>query len=67
MYFVAPERLASNLWFKPFKSFKQFKSLTLPVQSYDPSGALKRNLSQRRPLFAQDLRSLCGDKNRLTA
>ena len=44
MYFVALERLASHAWFKPFKSFKQFKSLTLPVHSYDPSGALKRNL-----------------------
>jgi hypothetical protein len=63
----ALERLASNPWFKPFKLFKQFKSLTLPVQSHDPSGALKRNLSQRRSPFAQDLRSLCGDENRLTA
>ncbi len=44
MYFVALKRLAPHVWFKPFKSFKQFKSLTLPVQNYDPSGALERNL-----------------------
>ena len=67
MYVVALERLASSPWFKPFKSFKQFKSLTLPVRSHDRSGASKRNLSQRRPLFAQDLRFVRGDENRLTA
>jgi hypothetical protein len=64
MYFVALERLASQVRFKPFKSFK---SLTLLVQSYNFSSALKRNLSQRRPPFAQDLRFVRGDKHRLTA
>ena len=67
MYFVALERLASQVRFKPFKSFKQFKSLTLLVQSYNFSSALKRNLSQRRPPFAQDLRFVRGDEHRLTA
>ncbi len=34
--FVALDVFPSHAWFKPFKSFKQFKSLTLPVQRHDP-------------------------------
>ena len=44
MYFVALDGFGSHAWFKPFKSFKQFKSLSLQVRSYNPSGALERNL-----------------------
>ena len=32
---VAPDDSGSHAWFKPFKSFKQFKSLTRPVESHD--------------------------------
>ena len=35
MLSVAPDDSGSHAWFKPFKSFKQFKSLTLPVESHD--------------------------------
>jgi hypothetical protein len=35
MFFVALVVFGRGAWFKRFKSFKQFKSLTLPVKSHD--------------------------------
>jgi hypothetical protein len=67
MSFVALDVFASHAWFKRFKSFKQFKSLTLTVPSHDPTGALEWNLSQGGLPLAQDFRFFRGDKHRLTA
>jgi hypothetical protein len=35
MFFVALDVFGRGAWFKRFKSFKQFKSLTLLVESHD--------------------------------